>query len=158
MGRKNLIWLGALALVNLLILAGIAQVWFGQKADGPGVRDRDGLALPQAKPLRSKEVLDNFNVVVAKNLFSEERRGPEAVGEKGPGLEDGVLLGTIIVGEERAVLIGQPGPRGQQTVQVLRQGEQWRGFRLLEIAKDEVIFEGDEGKRSLAFPRPKLGQ
>jgi hypothetical protein len=158
MGHKNLIWLGALLLANLLILTGISQVWFDQQDDSLGVLEREGLALPKAKPLRSKESLENFQVVVAKNLFSEDRRGPEAMGERGPGLEDGVLLGTIIVGEERAVLIGQPGPRGQQTVQVLRQGEQWRGFRLLEIAKDEVIFEGDEGKRSLAFPRPKLGQ
>jgi hypothetical protein len=160
MGRKNLIWLGGLVLANLLVLAGIAQVWFGQREARRGARARDQLALPQAKPLRSKEALDSFNVVVAKDLFSQDRSGAEmsAGAGKGQGLEDGLLLGTIIVGDEKAVLIGQTGAKGKQKIQVLRQGEQWRGFRLVEIAKDEVIFQGKEGKRSLTFPRPKLGQ
>lgn len=158
MGRKNLIWLGGLALANLLLLASIAQVWFGPREARPGVRNRDRLTLPQAKPLRGKEPLESFNVVVAKDLFSPDRSGAEISGPKGPSLEDGVLLGTIIVGDERAVLLGQKGTKGKQEFQVLRRGEQWRGFRLVEITKDEVIFQGKEGKRSLTFPQPKLGQ
>lgn len=159
MGRKNLLWLGGLALANLLVLGGIAQVWFGQREDLRGGKDRDHLALPQVKPLRSAEKLESFNVVTAKDLFSPDRRGAEArPGDKGPTLEDGQLLGTIIVGDERAVLLGQPGAKGKQKIQVLRQGEEWRGFKLVEITKDEVIFQGKEGMRSLTFPRPKLGQ
>ncbi len=159
MGRKNLIWLGGLALANLLVLAGIAQVWFGQQGAVREGKGRGELALPQAKPLRSKEALDSFNVVVGKDLFSPDRSGGEmSAGDKGQSLEDGLLLGTIIVGDEKAVLIGQAGVKGKQKIQVLRQGEQWRGFRLLEITKDEVVFQGKEGKRSLTFPRPKLGQ
>lgn len=159
MGRKNLIWLGGLVLANLLVLAGITQVWFGPREDLRGVKGRDHLALPQVKPLRSAEKLESFSVVTAKDLFSPDRSGIEAKpGEKGQTLEDGQLLGTIIVGDERAVLIGQAGAKGKQKIQVLRQGEQWRGFKLLEITKDEVIFQGKEGQRSLTFPRPKLGQ
>jgi hypothetical protein len=158
MGRKNLIWLGGLALANLLVLASIAQVWFGPREAQKGARDRDQLALPQPKTLRSKEALDSFNVVVAKDLFSPDRSGGEMSPAKGQTLEDGLLLGTIIVGDEKAVLIGQTGAKGKQKIQVLRQGEQWRGFRLVEITKDGVIFQGKEGKRSLTFPRPKLGQ
>jgi hypothetical protein len=148
-----------LALANLLLLAGIAQVWFGQQKELRGGKARDHLALPQVKPLRSTEKLESFNVVTAKDLFSPERSGSEArQGEKGQTLEDGQLLGTIIVGNEKAVLLGQVGAKGKQKVQVLRQGEEWRGFKLVEIAKDEVIFQGKEGRRSLTFPRPKLGQ
>ena len=159
MGRKNLVWLGGLMLANLLVVAGIAQVWFGLREAQRGARERGQLALPQAKPLRSKESLDSFNVVVAKDLFSADRKGAEvSPGDKGQTLEDGLLLGTIIVGDEKAVLLGQKGVKGKQEIQVLRQGEQWRGFRLLEITKDEVIFQGKEGTRSLTFPRPKLGQ
>jgi hypothetical protein len=159
MGRKNLIWLGGLVLANFLVLAGIAQVWFGQREDLRGARGRDHLALPQVKPLRSAEPLESFNVVMGKDLFSPDRSGSAlSTGAKGPSLEDGQLLGTIIVGDDKAVLIGQAGGKGKQKIQVLRQGEQWRGFRLVEITKDEVIFQGKEGKRSLTFPRPKLGQ
>ncbi len=159
MGRKNLIWLGGLVLANLLVLAGIAQVWFGPGEAREGARDRDGLALPQAKPLRGAETLESYQVVVAKDLFSPDRSGSAmAAGSKGASLEDGVLLGTIIVGDEKAVLIGQKGAKGKQEIQVLRQGEQWRGFRLVEINKDEVVFQGAEGKRNLTFPRPKLGE
>jgi hypothetical protein len=159
MGRKNLIWLGGLVLANLLVLAGITQVWFGQREDLRAVKGRDHLALPQVKPLRSAEKLESFSVVTAKDLFSPDRSGIEArPGEKGQTLEDGQLLGTIIVGDEKAVLIGQSGAKGKQKIQVLRQGEQWRGFKLVEITKDEVIFQGKEGTRSLTFPRPKLGQ
>ncbi len=159
MGRKNLIWLGGLVLANFLVLAGITQVWFGSREGFKGVKGRDHLALPQVKPLRSTEKLESFSVVTAKDLFSPDRSGIEAKpGEKGQTLEDGQLLGTIIVGDEKAVLIGQAGAKGKQKIQVLRQGEQWRGFKLLEITKDEVIFQGKEGQRSLTFPRPKLGQ
>lgn len=159
MGRKNLIWLGGLVLANLLVLAAIAQVWFGPSEARQGVRDRDRLPLPQAKPLRGKETVESFKVVVAKDLFSPDRSGSVmSAGPQGPTLEDGVLLGTIIVGDEKAVLLGQKGAKGKQEIQVLRQGEQWRGFRLVEITKDEVIFQGEEGRRSLTFPRPKLGQ
>lgn len=158
MGRKNLIWLGGLVLANLLVLAGIARVWFGPGEADRLVRPRQQLDLPKVKPLRSKEALDAYKVVVAKDLFSPERSSSEITTAKGPGLEDAVLLGTLIVGNEKAVLIGQKGAKGKQEVQVLRLGEQWRGFRLAEIGKDEVILQGEDGKRSLTFPRPKLGQ
>jgi len=157
MGRENLLWLGGLVLANLLVLAGIAHVWFGSGDAGPVARPQEQLALPKAKPLRSMEVLETFNLVVVKDLFNPERSGSAATA-KGLGLEDAVLLGTVIVGQEKAVLIGQKGPKGKQEVQVLRLGEQWRDFRLVEIGKDEVILQGKEGKRTLTFPRPKLGQ
>ncbi len=158
MSHRNLIWLGGLVLANLLVLAGIAQVWFGPGQEARLVREREQLNLPKEKPLRNKEMLETFNVVVAKDLFSPDRSSSEVSNAKSPGLEDAVLLGTVIVGDEKAVLIGQKGARGKQEVQVLRQGEQWRDFRLVEIGKNEVILQGKEGKRSLTFPRPKLGQ
>ncbi|MBW1991670.1 MAG: hypothetical protein JRI59_06075 [Deltaproteobacteria bacterium] len=155
MGRKNLLWLGGLTLANLLLLAGIAQVWFSPRQPS-GAVGRHRLTLPRPKPLRSRENLDNFNVVVAKNLFSPERRGAETGTAPGQTLEDGLLLGTIIVGDQKAVLLGQKGVKGRQKVQVLRPGEEWRGYRLVEITENGVIFQGKEGKRSLTFPRPKL--
>jgi hypothetical protein len=147
MGRKNLIWLGGLALANLLVLASIAQVWFGSREAQKGARDRDQLALPQPKTLRSKEALDSFNVVVAKDLFSPDRSGGEMSPAKGQTLEDGLLLGTIIVGDEKAVLIGQTGAKGKQKIQVLRQGDHQRRGNL----------PGKGGEAKFDLPSAQIG-
>ncbi len=156
MGWKNLIFLGGLGLLNLLLLVGVAQEWFGGEEAVEASRGRGQLTLPKVTPLRAQETQEGFKVVVAKDLFDPLRRGAEVAGDqvKTASLDDSQLLGTIIIGAERAALIAQ-GPKGKQKIQVVREGEQWRGNQLLKITKDEVIFEGKEGKRTLTFPRPK---
>jgi hypothetical protein len=156
MGRKNLIFLGGLVLLNLILVVAVGQVWFGGE-EAPGeTRGRGQLALPKLKPLKHQEPMEGFKVVVAKDLFDPQRKGTESAGgpAKPATLEDSQLLGTIIIGAERAALLAQ-GPKGRQKIQVVRKGEEWRGNHLVEITSDEVVFEGKEGKRTLTFPRGK---
>lgn len=155
MGWKNFLFLGGLLLLNLIMLVAVGQVWFGGEEVPGGAKGRGQLALPKVQPLRTQESQEGFQVVVAKDLFNPQRQG--VTGATGPALtslEDGQLIGTIIIGAERAALIAQ-GPKGKQKIQVVREGEQWRGAQLVEITKDEVVFEGKEGRRTLAFPRTK---
>jgi hypothetical protein len=154
MWRRGLIWYLLLAVVNGLLLVGIVNVWWGEELAPETARSRQGLEVPKAPILRDRQPLTAFQVISTKNLFSPERTGPEAgVAKKGQGsLEGGSLLGVIIVGEERAALIGQPSPRGPQQVQVVRLGEQFGGFQVLEITSEGVVFQGKAGKKTLGFP------
>jgi hypothetical protein len=150
MGRLNLLILAGLVLLNLMLAAAVGRVWFGGE-EGP--REAKGrLALPQVQPLKAREPQEGFQVVVAQDLFSPERRGAATGSVKAAGPEDFQLLGTLIIGAERAALIAQ-GPKGRQKIQVLREGEQWQGVRLVEIARDAVVLEGKDGRRTLSFPR-----
>ncbi len=154
MGRKELLFLGGLLVLNLILVVAIGQVWFGAE-EAPGVKGRGQLALPKLPPLKTPEPQEGFQLVVAKDLFNPQRQGAaDGAPVKTASLEDGQLIGTIIIGAERAALIAQ-GPKGKQKIQVVREGEQWRGAQLVEITRDEVVFEGKEGRRTLAFPRTK---
>lgn len=150
MGRLHLLVLPGLILLNLVLLAAVGQVWFGGEEIPREPRGR--VALPQFRPLTVREPLDRFQVVVAKDLFSPERQGAASGPVKLAGTEDFQLLGTLIVGAERAALIAQ-GPKGRQKIQLVRQGEQWLGVRLVEIGPEAVVLEGKDGRVTLSFPR-----
>ncbi len=151
MGRLNFLLLAGLLLLNLLLVAAVGRVWFGGEEAPQEARGR--VALPQVQPLKTREPQERFQVVVAKDLFSPERQGGAAAGPvRLAGTEDFQLLGTLIVGADRAALIAQ-GPKGRQKIQVVREGEQWQGVRLVEISKDAVVLEGKDGRRTLGFPR-----
>jgi hypothetical protein len=107
--------------------------------------------------------LNAFAVVASKNLFTQSRSGP-GLGAGAPKakatLEGRRLLGVIIIGEERAAMISSaptPGPRrllppGQTQIEVVRLGEEWEGFTVVEISSEAVVFLGKEGKKTLNFP------
>jgi hypothetical protein len=67
-------------------------------------------------------------------------------------------MGTMIIGSERVALIsGKPTPvRGmpatQVQVDVVHQGEDYEGFKVLEISSEAVILQGKDGKKTLNFP------
>ena len=72
-------------------------------------------------------------------------------------LEGRQLLGIMIIGEERVALISsKPGAaaRGRQEgqVDVVHQGEEWEGFKILEISSEAVVLQGKDGKKTLNFP------
>lgn len=155
MWPRGFLWCLLLVVVNGLLLAGIVNIWWGEEAAPAGARSRPGPEVPRAPMLRDNQPLTAFRVVSAKNLFSQERTGPEGLGDgkKGSGsLEGGRLLGIIIVGEEKAALIGQSAPRGVQQVQVVRLGEQFGGYQVIEISSEAVVFQGQTGKQTLNFP------
>jgi hypothetical protein len=154
--RRSLWWQLLLLAGSCLLLLGIIQVWMGNDQASETSRSRKGPEVPQVKPLRDQRPLSDFMVVSAKTLFSESRTGPTSgAAPKAQGnLEGRVLLGTIILGNERAALIKDKVTRGQKLpeVQVMRVGEVWEGFKVVEISNEAVIFQGKEGKKTLNFP------
>jgi hypothetical protein len=98
-------------------------------------------------------------VVSSKNLFSQDRKGPNPGAQTAKtqaSLEGRTLLGTIIIGSERAALISAKTVRGraqaQAQVEVVRQGEEWEGFKVVEISNEAVVFLGKDGRKTLNFP------
>lgn len=157
MGRRNLnLW-------NVLLLAGIAllfiatiNLWWNTKEPPAPSRADKGPQVPTAPILRDEQPLNQFSVVATKNLFSPERTGPSLAGGPTKGqntLEGRQLMGTMIVGNTRAALIGGKAlKKGEAPVEVVFLGEQWGDFKVLEIANDVVVFQGKDGKVTLNFP------
>lgn len=117
-----------------------------------------GPKVPQTPILRDQQPLNAFRVVAAKNLFSQDRAGPESetpTAKAQDTLEGRQLLGTIIIGQERAALITgkekKPG-RQEPEVEVVRLGEEWDGFKVVDISNEAVTFQDKKGKKTLNFP------
>jgi hypothetical protein len=152
------IWHILLVAVNCLLLVAIIQVWWGSGGSQTAARAGKGPQMPQTPMLRDTQPLSAFRVVAAKDLFSQERSGPEpgAVSTaKRDNLEGRKLLGTIIIGNERAAMIGgaSPGKGGKASnVEVVRLGEELGGFKVVEISSEGVVFMGKAGKKTLNFP------
>ena len=156
--RRSFYWQLALLAGIGLLLVGIFQVWFGDDlAPGPSPA-RKGPEVPKVTPLRDSQPLKAYSVVSSKNLFSQDRTGPDPTVQAAKtqgSLEGRTLLGTIIIGEDRAALISEKAARGKQaqpSVQVVRQGEEWEGYKVVEISNEAVVFLGKEGKKTLNFP------
>lgn len=147
-----------------LALLGIIQVWVESDQAPDKSLSRKGPEVPKAVPLRDQRPLNAFTVVSSKNLFSPSRTGPGlgAVTAKAKSsLEGRRLLGVIIVGDEKAALISAaPGPavRGRgpapvrSQIDVVRLGDEWEGFKVVEISSEAVVFQSKEGKKTLNFP------
>ncbi len=147
--------LGLLIGIALLLLV-IANIWWGGGTAPSRSRSTKGPEVPTAPILRDQQPLPSFEVVAAKNLFSQNRTGPSLGQTKGRNnLEGRQLLGTMIIGDTRAALIGgKTGARapGEPEVEVVYLGEEWGGFKVVEISNDAVIFQGKDGRRTLNFP------
>jgi hypothetical protein len=150
----NLLNLALLAGIALLVL-GLASIWWGGGGDTSGIPAAKGPQVPLAPILRDQEPLSAFTVVSARNLFSPDRKGPALGQAKNQNsLEGCQLLGTIVIGNTRAALIGGKTGTGQggPEVEVVYLGQEWGGYKLMEVLKDSVIFQGKEGRRTLNFP------
>ncbi len=157
-------WRRELNPVNLLLLAGIAfllwatlLIWWGGGSLPSRSPSTKGPVVPTAPILREQHSLSAFKVVAAKNLFSQDRSGPDL----GPGkvhnsLEGRNLLGTMIIGNTRAAIIGSNipghGRRGKPEIEVIYLGEEWGGYKIVAISNDSVVFQGKDGRKTLNFP------
>jgi hypothetical protein len=152
--ERNLLNLALLAGIALLVL-GIASIWWGGGGDTSGIPSAKGPEVPLAPILRDQEPLSSFAVVSNRNLFSPSRKGPALGQANNQNSLDGCqLLGTIVIGHTRAALIGgktTPG-RGGAEVEVVYVGQEWGGYKVMEILNDSVIFQGKDGRRTLNFP------
>ena len=149
--------------INLLLLAGIAfllvaivRIWWGggeAQFQGPAGK---GPEMPTAPILRDQQPLSAFSAVTAQNLFSQARSASTpAVAKVQDSLEGRQLLGTMVIGSTRAAIIGgKPagGAKGAADVEAVYVGEEWNGFKVLEISNDSVTFHGKDGRKTLKFP------
>jgi hypothetical protein len=154
--RRSFWWQVLLLAGSGLLLLGVFQVWLGSDVNPVASRGRKSPEVPKVRPLRDLLPLKDFAVVSSKNLFSSDRKGPDlSTQAKSQGsLEGRTLMGTIIIGEEKAALISEKVGKGrkQPQVQVVRLGEEWEGFKVVEISNDAVVFEGKDGRKTLNFP------
>jgi hypothetical protein len=149
------IWQILLAGGTCLLLMGIYATWWGFGPATSRSKDAKGPTVPTAPILRDQKPLSAFEVVEDKNLFSQDRIGPRRGQAKSQNVLEGYqLLGTIIVGDTRAALIGPKVPRDKKgaEVEVVYLGEQWNGFKALEISNESVIFQAKDGQKTLTFP------
>jgi hypothetical protein len=156
-------WRRELKPMNLLLLAGIAfllvaiiHIWW-PGGDGPyPLPSAKGPEVPTAPILRDQQPLSAFQTVSAKNLFSQDRRdSPAEIAKAQDSLEGRQLLGTITIGNTKAAIIGGKSPgqgKGIPEVEAVYLGEEWHGFKVLEISNDSVTFQGKDGHRTLKFP------
>ena len=155
-------WRRELKPVNILLLAGIAfllvaiiRIWWGggdMPFQGPAAK---GPEMPRAPVLRDQQPLSAFRNVAAKSLFSKTRSEPTVgVAKVQDSLEGRQLLGTMVIGATKAAIIGgkPPGGRGAAEVEAVYVGEEWNGFKVLEISNDSVTFHGKDGQKTLKFP------
>ncbi|MBM4293735.1 MAG: hypothetical protein FJ126_02375 [Deltaproteobacteria bacterium] len=163
MSRRGLLWHLLLLLANGLLLWGIVHIWWSEEGT-PAVTRTPGPEVPSTPLLRDTQALNAFRTVSTKNLFAQDRTGPELTG--GPSgktkssLEGRQLLGVIIIGNDRAALIGRTATGGRSSsggskgpeVEVVHQGEEWEGFKVVEISNEAVVFQGQEGRKTLNFP------
>ena len=155
-------WRRELKPVNILLLAGIAfllvaiiRIWWGggdMPFQGPAAK---GPEMPTAPILRDRQPLSAFKTVAAKSLFSKTRSEPTVgVAKVQDSLEGRQLLGTMVIGATRVAIIGgkAPGAKGAAEVEAVYVGEEWNGFKVLEISNDSVTFHGKDGQKTLKFP------
>jgi hypothetical protein len=156
-------WQRELKPINLLLLAGIAfllvaiiRIWWGggdMPFQGPAAK---GPEMPTAPILRDQQPLTAFKTVTAKNLFSQDRSDPTVgVAKVQDSLEGRQLLGTMFIGDTKAAIIGgKPPAAGKGTIEVeaVYLGEEWNGFKVLEISNDSVTFHNKDGRKTLKFP------
>jgi hypothetical protein len=155
--RRGLFWQLLLLGANVLLLVGIIHVWWGEEVMPALSRPGEGPEVPKTPILRDQQALSAFGVVASKNLFSQDRTGPdpgEPTAKGQASLEGRRLLGTIIIGEERAAIVSQSPARGKREPEILvvRLGEQWEGFKVVEISSEALVLLGKDGKKTLNFP------
>jgi hypothetical protein len=149
--------------VNLLVLAGIAllllviiRIWVGGGGTSSQALSAKGPEVPTAPILRDQQPLSAFKIVAAKDLFSQDRSNHSGgMANVLNSLEGRQLLGIMFIGDTKAAIIGgKPPPRGKGTseAEAVYLGDEWEGFKVVEISDDSVTFQGKDGRKTLKFP------
>ncbi len=154
--RRGLnLWHIILVAANCLVLVAIFNIWWGESGVPVATRPGKGPELPKAPILRDRSPVSAFQVVAAKDLFSPDRHAAEVAkpAKAETSLEGRQLMGTMVIGPERVALISSKAKgRVESQIDVVHQGEEWEGFKIVEISNEAVVLEGKEGKKTLNFP------
>lgn len=149
--RRGWWWrLVPLALSALLLLA-IVNLWWGRETAVTKPQSNDALNIPKPPVTAARSPLSAYQVVIQQDLFNPSRQGEEgaAPGQAQANLEGGKLLGTIIIGSVRAALIAESSPATSSKIHVIRPGERWGSFDIVEISDGLVVIKGKEGNKTL---------
>jgi len=152
--QKLTIWNILLGAGTCLLLLGLYNTWWGADPGASAPHAVKGPQVPKAPILRDQQPLSTFQVVAHKDLFSPDRKGPaQGQATKQNVLEGHFLLGTIIIGDMRAALIGsnKPGKKDAE-IEVVFLEEQWNGLKVAQISNESVVFQGKDGQKKLTFP------
>jgi len=159
--HRGIIWHIILLGVNFLLLLWIFQIWWNPEGALSPDASPKKLALPPTPLSRDMQPLTAFKVIAAKNLFTSSRREAVKAEASKPSkdeLEKGYLIGTIIVGDGRAALVGlkEQGAHKPEQVQVVHVGESWQGYKIIEITVKGIVLVGEGGTKTLSFPEPDV--
>jgi hypothetical protein len=158
MGKPSLMWQVILAALNLLVFLGIIQVWWsdsGLPKSGPSQKTEVAqLDLPR----RDSQPKTTYQIVAAKNLFSAQRRSTvktETAPLQNDDFDKNILQGIIVVGPGRMAIVTSKDAQASSKVEIIRPGETWRGYKVLEIGPETVTFQSKDGIKTMIFPEPK---
>lgn len=154
--RRGWLWRWVLLALNALLLLAIVSLWWGRETAVTKSRSNNALNIPKPPVTTARFPLSAYQVVIQQDLFSPSRQGEEeaATGRTQASLEGGKLLGTIIIGPDKAALIGGGSSAPASKVQVVRPGERWGSFDILEIGDGSVVIKGKEGNKTLQLFEP----
>jgi len=154
--RRGWWWrLVPLALSAVFLLA-IVNVWWGGESTVTKSPSNNALNIPKPPGTGAGSPLSAYQVVVRQNLFDPSRQGEEgaATGKIPVSLEAGKLLGTIIIGPDKAALITGSSPTPSAKVHVIRPGERWGSLDILGISDGLVEIKDKEGNKTLQLFEP----
>lgn len=118
------------------------------------------LSLPTSekpRPTVVKPVI-NTDVIVSKNLFDPERgagatREAEETSRSFQRIRNLILLGTVIIGNNRTAVVQDAGPTPAQGAAVqpaasirLKLGDDFEGYKLAEINDKRIVFTKDAAR------------
>ena len=66
-----------------------------------------------------------------------------------------ILQGIIVVGEGRVAIVTSKDAQPTSKVEIIRPGEIWHDYKVLEIGPETVTFQSKEGIKTMVFPEPK---
>jgi hypothetical protein len=160
-------------LLSILLLIGIGllvwrtySLWQAEPWDLPMPKALSTTVVANAQPVQTKPAppITSTEIIVSKNLFDPERgagitRQSEDDSQAFQRVESMILLGTVILGENRTAILQDPGaptvgaPNRTRTPVSYRMkvGDNFEGFTLSQIADKKVVFTRETSQVELAL-------
>jgi len=132
----------------VLLLAAALQFVLPSEAELP--------AVPPVRPIQQQAEAATprlYRAVMAHPIFAPDRAPPPAEVEASGSLNGVEVLGTAIAGNKAAAALLR---EADGTFMRVRVGEEIEGWKLVSIAKEELVFDRNGERRSLSVDVSKL--